>query len=111
MAGPSAQPKAVPRDSQNTPLPLTPSAAALAVTYDTTVSTATDVTLNAATTIIEVSALTQGIFMRYAATASSSNFDEFIQAGSTRHYVIPTGVSVISFIEQAASAVLVLIQK
>ncbi len=103
--------KSLGRDQNAVPLPLTPPFAALAVTVDTTISAATDVTLNAATTLLEVNALSQAIYMRYAVTASSSNFDEFIQAGSTRHYVVPAGVTVISFIEQAASATLILIQK
>jgi hypothetical protein len=55
--------------------------------------------------------------MKWGATASSSAFDEYIQAGSTRHYVVPvnatTGVqyTTVQFIEQAASATLVVIEK
>ncbi len=100
-----------PIDANHKAVPLTSPRTALAVTVDATVSAATDVTLNVATTLLEVNALSQGIYMRYAATASSSNFDEYIQAGSVRHYVKPYGVTVVSFIEQAASATLILIEK
>lgn len=92
-------------------MPLTPSKLALEETYDPTISSSTEVTLNAATTLIEVSAISQGIFMKWGGTASSSDFDEFIQAGSTRHYVVPAGQTTVQFIEQAASAALVLIEK
>lgn len=101
----------VPRDSNRVPLPITPNAVALAVTYDTTISASTSITLNAATWLIEVTALTQGVFMKWGATASSSAFDEFIAAGSTRHYVVPTGQTTVQFIEQAASATLIVIEK
>lgn len=103
--------KAAPRDVNNQPWPLPPATTALAKTYDTSVSAATDVTLNTATTLIEVTALNQGLFMRYAATASSSAFDEFIAPGTTRHFVVPSGVTVVSFIEETASAKLILIEK
>lgn len=106
----------VPRDAGGIVLPLTPSILALAVTYDATISGSTTVTLNAATSLIEVSAISQGIFMKWGATASSSAFDEFIGAGQTRHYVVPlqsTGIryTTVQFIEEAASAKLVVIEK
>lgn len=101
----------MPKDANHQSVPLTSPRTALAVTYDTTISSATDITLNAATTLIEVNALSQGVFLRYQATASSSNFDEYIQAGAVRHYVKPNGVTVISVIEQAASATVVVIEK
>jgi len=103
--------QAVPRDATNTPLPLTPAKGPLSKTNNASLSSAVDVTLNANTTLLEVSAITAGIFMRYASTASSANFDEFIQAGSTRHFVKPATVTVVSFIQQAASATLILIEK
>lgn len=106
----------VPRDAGGTVLPLTPSVLAIAVTYDATISTSTTVTLAATTTLIEVSALAQGIFMKWGATASSTAFDEFIQAGATRHYVVPLQTSgarytTVQFIEEAASGRLVVIEK
>jgi hypothetical protein len=112
-----ANKSSVPIDGNQKGLPLTPSAVPYAVTYDTTISGSTTVTLNASTFLIEVNAISQGIFMKWGATASSSAFDEYIQAGSTRHYVVPvnaaTGVqyTTVQFIEQAASATLVVIEK
>ena len=104
-------PLLIPRDDNDAIIQLVPRVAALARTLDTTISSATSVTLNVATTLIEVTALTQGIYMRYSAGASSSNFDEFIPANSTRHYVKPSGVTVVSFLEVAASATLIVIEK
>jgi hypothetical protein len=101
----------LPTDSNRVHVPLVPRKSALAVTVDATISSATDVTLNAGTSFIEVNAVNGGIYMRYAATASAANFDEYIQAGAVRHYYIPHNVSVISFIEETSGAKLILIEK
>lgn len=85
---------------------LVPAKTALAVTYDTTITSATSVTLNALTSIIEVSAVDSGVFLKYSAGASTSDFDEYILADTTRHYVIPDGVTVISVIGDGAVVVI-----
>lgn len=104
-------PSFLPSDQGGGRIPLTTPTTALAVTYDTSVSSATDITLNASTSLIEVTAINAGIFLRYASTASSTTFDEFILADSTRHFVIPGGVTVISVIEETAGAKAVVIEK
>jgi hypothetical protein len=83
----------------------------LIATYDATISSSTSITLNAGTTTIEVSAIDKGIFMKWGATASSSAFDEFIPANSTRVYVRPNSTTTVQFIEEAATAKLVVIEK
>ena len=84
---------------------------ALAVTYDATISSSTAVTLNASTTIIEVTAIDKGVFMHWGAVATSSAFDEFIGANQTRTYVVPAGQTSVQFIEETATAKLVVIEK
>lgn len=117
IAGKQTIDKKLPRDSDDVPMMLVPPVVALAEVYDTTISASTTVTFNAATTILEVSAITNGIFMKWGGVASSSSFDEFIQAGSTRNYVIPNNASTgalyttAQFIEQSAGAALVVIEK
>lgn len=109
--------QSLPVDANSKTVPLVPSVTALATTVDTTISSSTSISLNASTTFIEVNALSQGIYMKWGATASSSTFDEFIQSGSTRQYVVPinsaTGLryTTVQFIEQAASATLIVIEK
>jgi len=83
----------------------------LAITYDATISGSTTVSLNAGTTYIEVSAIDKGIFLKWGATASASSFDEFISANSTRLYVVPVGQTSVQFIEESATAKLVVIEK
>lgn len=104
-------PVLTPRAQNGETVQLVPATAALAVTYDTSISAATDITLNAATTFLEINAVSEGVFLRYASTASSVNFDEYIAADTTRHYAVPEGVTVISVIERAASAAVVVIEK
>lgn len=100
-----------PRDANHSPVPLVTPTTALAVTNSASISSATSITLNAATTLIEINALSQGVFMKYAAGVTSSAFDEYIQAGTVRHYVKPYGVTVISVIEQSATARVIVIEK
>lgn len=83
----------------------------LVATYDATISASTELTLNSGTTSIEVTAVDKGIFLKWGATASSSSFDEYIGAGLTRSYVVPDGVTTVQFIQQAATAILVVIEK
>lgn len=123
MANPPAdqvvikQKVAVPKDGNSVSLPLTPSALALAVTNNGSLSSSATITFNAASTFIEVNALSQGVFMKWGATATSSSFDEYIQAGATRHYIIPvnqttgTTYTTAQFIQQAASATIIVIEK
>lgn len=80
-------------------------------TYDATISSSTSITLNTAATYLEVSAIDKGVFMKWGATASSSDFDEFISPNTTRVYVVPTGQTTVQFIEESATAKLVVIEK
>ena len=88
-----------------------PKGVPLAITYDATISASTSVTLNASTTYIEVTAIDKGIFLKWGATASSTTFDEFIGANQTRAYIVPVGQTSVQFIEEVATAKLVLIEK
>lgn len=88
-----------------------PKAPTLATTYDATINGSTLVTLNSGTTYIEVTALLKGIFLKWDATASSSSFDEFVAPDSTREYIVPSGTTAVQFIEEAASAHLIVIEK
>lgn len=101
-----------PIDANNKVIPLGAlEGTAYAKTYDSTLSSASDIVLNASTTSIIVTAITKGVFMRYAATASSTDFDEFIPADTTVVFARPAGVTTISIIEQTTSAAVVVIEK
>lgn len=96
----------------------TPAVKAVAVTYDATISASTEVTLNVATTLIEVGAIDKTILLRWGTSdASTSNFDEVISLNSVRQFFVPvdqtTGVlyTAVNFIEQTATAILVCIEK
>jgi len=102
----------LPIDENRDSVPLTQRSVALAVTNDSTISASTTVNLNASTTLLEVFAKSQGIFMKYGSgTVTSTSFDEYISADATRHYLVPDGVTAVSFIEESASATLILIEK
>lgn len=88
-----------------------PKAPTLEETYDATISASTAITLNTSAETIEVTALLKGVFMKWGGTASSTDFDEFIAPESTRVYVIPDGTTTVEFIEEAASARIVVIEK
>lgn len=100
-----------PVDAQNKPIAgANQMGTALAVTYDATISGATSVALNAATTCFEVSAFTQSVLLRYAASVSTSAFDAVIPANTSRMFLRPTGVDTISVIEAAATGAVAVIE-
>ena len=82
----------------------------LVATYDATISGNTAITLNAATTGLEVTAIDKPIFLRWDGTASSSAFDAIIAPNTTKVFTVPRGTVTANFIEQAATAILVCIE-
>lgn len=95
-------------------MPAFPSGEAIAVTYDATISASTGVTFSTSpkSTEIEVTAIDKGIFMNWGTVAASSTvFDNFIPAGSSKRFVIPSGVLGATFIQEAATAKLVVVEK
>ncbi len=86
-----------------------PKAPTLVATYDASVSASTAIVFATGTAVIEVSAIDKGIFMKWGGTASSSDFDEFISANTTRVYAIQGSSA--EFIQEAATAKLVVIEK
>lgn len=82
----------------------------LAKTYDATVSASTAITLNTATTGIEVTAIDKAIMLKWDATASTSAFDGVIPANSTKVFMVPRGTVTANFIEEVATAKLVCIE-
>ena len=90
---------------------INPKSATLEETYDTTVSSSTEITLNVDTVAIQVSAIDKGIFLAWGRTASSSDFDEFISKDTTREFIVPDEQTTVQFIEESATAKLVLIEK
>lgn len=110
----------MPQDKDSAKMQLVPAKAALASTYNSSLSSQVEVTLNTDTSFIEVHAFNTPILMKYKTVAggtavSTSSFDECIDPGSTRNYAIPSiggvKVAVLAFIELSASAALVLIEK
>lgn len=91
-----------------------PAKIALEETYDATISGSTEITLNAATTLIEVTAIDKAICMKWGTTdASTSDWDHIIPQNTTRRFAVPvetaaTGAlyTAVNFIEQSATAIL-----
>ena len=84
---------------------------ALEETYDSSISGSTEITLNAATTIIEVTSFAKGLFLKWGTSdAASTDWDHCVAQDTTRLFIVPvdtsTGARYTAFnvIEQAASA-------
>ena len=107
----------MPIDANSRVMQLTPSCVALAQTVDATISASTEITFNTSSTFLRVYAISQDIYMKWGtADVTSSNFDEIIPSGQIVDFVIPrqtTGIlyTAANFIERAASATLVVIEK
>lgn len=106
----------LPRDgSQAVAQGTTPTMPTLEETYDATISSSTEITLNASTTYIEVAAIDKTILLKWGTSdASTSDFDAVIPLNTVRGFFIPTDASTgalytaVNFIEQAATAILAL---
>lgn len=91
---------------------LVPPFTALARTRNTSISTSTEITLNTDTTVIEINAIDGNVYLKYGTDdVTNSNFDEFISAGQTRHYIIPSGITAINLIDDGDSAKVIVIEK
>jgi len=102
----------IPTDDNSKTVQLTPAVVALEETYDATISTSTEITLNASTTFIEVTAVDEGIMLSWGtADATTASFDEYIAKGTTRQYYVPPSTTAVNFIERATTAILVMIEK
>ncbi len=85
--------------------------ATLVETYDATISSATSLTLNASTTSFEVLAITQPVLLKYAASVSTSDFDAVVAANQSKVFYRDPAVTVISFIEAAATGAVAIIER
>lgn len=83
----------------------------IAVTYDATISSATSVSLNAGTTSYEVLAIDKPIFLRFAASVSTSAFDAVIAANTSKVFFRDPAVTTISVIEASATAGVAVIER
>lgn len=84
-----------------------PNSLPLATTYDATISTTTQVTLNARTSYIEVAAIDKAIALRWGTSAASlAAYDAIIPANTVRGFFVPKDVTAVNFIEQAATGIL-----
>lgn len=98
--------------SRNVTISSTPSTQALAVTYDATISASTEITLNAGTSMIEVCAIDKTVLLNWGtADASTTVFDEVIPLNTVRQFYIPSGITAVNFIEEVATAKLVVVEK
>ena len=103
----------LPRDVNNVPVQnMPPARVALDETYDATISASTEITLNTATTMIEVTAIDKTVLMKWGTTdASTTDWDHAIPLNTTRQFAVPvetaaTGVlfTAVNFIEEVATA-------
>lgn len=83
----------------------------LARTYDATISSATDLVLEAGTTSFEILAITQAVLVRFAATVSTTDFDAVVPANQTKVFKRGDGVTTISVIQAAATGAVAIIQR
>lgn len=100
----------IPRDSGTHPIPLIPDRAAIVTTINASVDSAVDIVLNSRCTLVEVNAVTQGIYIKWSATATAASSDSFVAANTVRHFVVPPATQTISVISETAGAKLIMYQ-
>lgn len=96
---------------------LTPNKIALARTVDATISSSTEITLNALTTMIRVYAIDKDVYMKWGTDdVTAANFDEVIPANQICDFYVPvssgtTLYTAVNFIERAATGGIIVIEK
>lgn len=98
------------KDDNGNVLQTIPNKLAIVATYDATVSSSTTLTLNAATTLLEITAIDKAIFYKFGGTASSSAFDGIVPANSSKLVPVPVSQTTIQFIEESATAKLAVVE-
>ena len=79
---------------------------------DATVSASTEITLNAATTFIQVYAIAKDVYLKWGTdNVTAANFDEVIPAGQYLYFVVPNGQTAVNLIEREAGATIIVIEK
>lgn len=101
----------LPTDGNTKPIQLAPAKAALACTVDATISGSTEITLNAATTLIRVYAKDKDICMKWGTDdVTAAAFDQIIPANQICDFVVPQNTTAANFIEYAATATLICLE-
>lgn len=98
------------RDDNGGILKGVPKKVAIEETYDATISTSTPLTLNAATKLLEITSLDKALVYKWGATATLSEFDGVVPANTSKLVPVPDGQTSIQFIEQAATAILIVVE-
>ena len=90
----------------------TPDVVALARTIDTSLSTSSEITLNTATTMLRVYAITKDVYLKWGTdAATAANFDEVIPASQVLDFKVPNGQTAVNLIERESAATVIVIEK
>ena len=98
------------KDDNGEPIITVPNKLAIEETYDATISSATALSLNAETKLLEITAIDKAIFYKWGGTVSSSDFDGIVAGNTSKLVPVPVGQTSIQFIEQAATAILAVVE-
>lgn len=98
------------RGDNRVPITTLPQQVALEEDYDATVSTSTQIAINASANLLEVTAIGASIFYKWNGTASSTDFDGIVPLNSSKLVPIPVIATTIDFIEEVATAKLAVVQ-
>ena len=94
------------------PLQITPDVIALERTVDSSLSSSKEITLNNATSIIRVYAITQDVYLKWGTeNVTASNFDEVIPAGQICDFLVPEMITALNLIERVQGATVIVIEK
>lgn len=95
-----------------------PATVAIARTLDASISTSTEITLNAETSYIEVYAIAQDVYLKWGVDdVTAANSDEIILAGTKERFAIPKVAATnalftaIKLIERVAGATVIVYEK
>lgn len=90
----------------------TPDVVALSRTVNATLSSSVEITLNVATTMLRVYAISKDVYLKWGTdNVTAANFDEVVPAGNVFDFKVPNGITAINLIQREASATVIVIEK
>ena len=82
------------------PIVPAPTSKPIAVTSHKSLQTSFQVTLNSATTAVEITSFSKGLLIRWDGTASSTAFDGVVAPNQSKVFMRPSGVTTIDVVDE-----------
>lgn len=89
-----------------------PDVVALNQTVNDSLDSSSEITLNTATSFLQVYAITKDVYLKWGTDdCTAANFDEVIPAGKIMNFLVPEGQTAINLLERESAATAIVLEK